>query len=414
MLKQHIRLHELCQRFEEALIRKGHGDYSLYQYRSVLRQIKKHCGDVDYSPEMCAEFLQQKIESTGGFKQSGKYSKLQMYYIRTVRALEEYDLYGCFFRRKGKNMSEKFSWPLQFKPAILAFLDQLAARGISEHHQVRYAATIQSFLIYLNKSNVKTFSDVTPAQLSGYIVSLAGYAPRTVQTFISILRGFFRYLYLNEHTQTALYNSLPKVQTAARMKLPTTWKQDDIQKILKVIDLGNPIGKRDYAIILLVAKTGLRIGDVVNLKLSDIDWDKEEIAISQDKTGKPLRLPLLPDVGWAIIEYLKHGRPITEYKNVFLRHLAPFEPMSGSAALYGRLTQYISKAGLPVENKEKIGMHSLRHSLACELLQNHIPLDTIADILGHETPETTKHYLKVNMEALRKCTLQIAGDQYEA
>ena len=220
-------------------------------------------------------------------------------------------------------------------------------------------------------------------------------------------------MYLNEFVNIPLANGLPKVHGAARTTVPTVWTQEDIEKIKSVIDVGNPAGKRDYAIILLAAKTGLRSGDIINLKLSDIDWNKNEIILLQGKTRESLRLPLMDNVGWALIDYIKNGRPITEYKNIFVSHQAPFKPIANSSIFYRMITGYISKARLPVEHKTRIGMHSLRHSLASELLQNNVELNIIADILGHSDPETTRYYLSVNLKALRQCPLKVFGDDYE-
>jgi site-specific recombinase XerD len=353
--------------------------------------------------------LSDKLAEMGGFNEKGKYSKTQMYYVRTVRSLEEYYLYESFFRRK--NVPEKINWPVQFKIPVESFISQLAINGNSSQNINRYINNIRELITYLNKYEVDSLDSVTSTHISKYISSLIGYAPRTIQTKISVLRVFLKYLYLNEFIGTALWSCLPKVQGVCRTKIPTVWSQDEIQKILNVIDMGNPTGKRDYAIILLVSKTGLRCGDVINLKFSDIDWDKHEINITQGKTKNTLTLPLLPDVGWAIIDYLKNGRPTTSSQNVFVRHLAPFEGMSNASALYGRITKYIWQAGIPVEHKERIGMHSLRHSLASTLLQNNVELNIISNILGQEDPETTRHYLNVNLEALRQCPIIIAGGE---
>ena len=193
----------------------------------------------------------------------------------------------------------------------------------------------------------------------------------------------------------------------ARKSLPTVWSAEEIEKILKAVDRCNPSGKRDYAIILLVARLGLRIGNVRDLKLYDINWQTNQINIMQNKTNEPISLPLMEDVGWAIIDYLKNGRPITDCPNVFVRHQAPFMPFSSKNSLFSMLTRIISKAGVATEKRARAGMHSLRHSLASELMKNNVEINIISDILGHCTPETTRHYLRVNLPALRECALNV-------
>lgn len=411
MLEENINVSELCQQFENALLERNYSQDSMYRYRKVLKEFLSFVNGNIYSPEIGANFLTQKLKEMGGFVNTGRHSKNQLYYIRTIRSLEAYYLFGTFFRRKHE--SQELMWPEQFGNPIQSYLNQLRIKGVSAVHIAKNKYIFRCFILYLNKFNIHSFSDLRQDHVSGYISSLIGFAPKTVVSKISVLRGLFKYLYLNEFICTSLADGLPKVHSAARTTIPTVWSQDEIEKIKNVIDIGNPTGKRDYAVILLVSRTGLRSGDVLNLKLMDIDWIKNEISVTQNKTGETLRLPLMDDVGWAIIDYLKNGRPITKYPNVFVRHQAPFEPITSSATLYGMITRYISKAKLPIERKDRIGMHSLRHSLASELLQNNVELNTIADILGHSDPETTRHYLNVNLKALRQCPLKVWWDDNE-
>jgi integrase len=252
---------------------------------------------------------------------------------------------------------------------------------------------------------------MTNYHVSSFISSQVGFAPATMADKISGLRILFRHLYLEGYLSTPLAEALPKVRGVFRTTVPTVWKPEELKKVKESIDLGNPAGKRDYALVMLVASTGLRAGDVINLELSDIDWEKKEISISQNKTTAPLILPLMDNAGWALINYIKHGRPESSFNNVFLKHLSPFEPFRSAASFCTLLTKYASKAGIAPGGKAKTGVHSLRHTLASELLQNDVEIDTIADILGHADPESTKNYLKVNIAALSKCTLEVIFDE---
>jgi integrase len=171
------------------------------------------------------------------------------------------------------------------------------------------------------------------------------------------------------------------------------------------VDRSNPIGKRDYAIILLIARLGLRSGDVVNLKFENINWEENRISITQQKTGRPLTLPLLEDVGLAIIDYLKFGRPKCEYQNIFVIHKPPETPCT-VGGMYTLVSNRISRAGLH-KNKKKRGPHALRHSLASRLLEENIPLPIISEILGHASSNTTATYLSIDINKLRQCALEV-------
>ena len=404
MEQKKIKLVDLCNQVEQEMVDLGFCQDTFYSYRSVWEKLQVFAGDKYYSPKLCADFLAEKyqIDSLEG---CGKFTKTQMYYLRTVRVLDDYFNFGTFFRRK--NIRRDIKWPKNFSVPVESYISHLTVRGRSSRHLYRNQNTIKAFLLYLDKISVYSITDVKSEQVSGYITSLVGYAPKTIATIVSILRCFFRYLYMNEMITFPLSESLPKVQNCVRTILPTVWSKDEIEKIIKVIDRGNPVGKRDYAIILLVARLGLRIGDVRDLQLSNIDWNNNEITISQNKTNGTLALPLLEEVGWAIIDYLKHGRPETETKNVFVRHTPPFRSISQGNNLYNTIMKYIVMAGIPVKGKSRTGMHSLRHSLASELMQNNVEITTISEILGHSTVETTRQYLRVNLSALRQCALNV-------
>jgi integrase len=145
-----------------------------------------------------------------------------------------------------------------------------------------------------------------------------------------------------------------------RQHIPSTWTAEQVNKILSSVDRGHPCGKRDYAILLLIARLGLRDSDVRNLKLDDIKWETNRIELIQTKTTQKVSLPLIQDVGWAIIDYLKHGRPITDSPYVFVKHIIPHDKMSDCFYILKKQLHY---AGIRVEADRPHGPHTLRHSL---------------------------------------------------
>ena len=157
--------------------------------------------------------------------------------------------------------------------------------------------------------------------------------------------------------------------------------------------------------ILLVARLGLRSIDVKRLTFSCLKWEENRMELIQNKTHEPVSLPLLNDVGWAIIDYLKNGRPASDSPYVFLRHAAPIAPFSDGDHLHQVIVKYMRMAKLPVSGKKKVGMHSLRHTLATALLEKHVPIQEIADILGHQDADSTAVYLKSSLKLLRECSL---------
>jgi integrase len=157
------------------------------------------------------------------------------------------------------------------------------------------------------------------------------------------------------------------VPSRKQARIPSVWDPADVARILEAVDRGSPCGKRDYAIILLVARLGLRGIDVKRLEFSDFDWPGNRLSVVQAKTGGRVQLPLLKDAGWAVIDYVRAGRPASDCPQVFLRHTAPVGPFSEQDHLHQILVKHARAARVPVSEERRHGMHSLRHTLATRL-----------------------------------------------
>ncbi len=203
---------------------------------------------------------------------------------------------------------------------------------------------------------------------------------------------------------------IPIVQSRKQTRIPSVWSVDDLKKLISAIDRENPMGKRDYAMILLAYRLGLRVSDIKKLTFENFHWNDNQLVFVQSKTRTAISLPLVQDVGWAVIDYLKYGRPKVETACVFVRHIAPFLPFSEDDHLHQIIVKYMRLAHIPISSKKRVGMHSLRHTLASLLLENNTPLPTISDILGHVNTESTAVYLKVDIKKLKECPLNIKED----
>ncbi|WP_242878196.1 tyrosine-type recombinase/integrase [Enterocloster clostridioformis] len=278
---------------------------------------------------------------------------------------------------------------------------------------VKHCRTIlKALILFFDAIGIHAPEEVSYTHLERFINSLVGWSASTVRSRISLVRMYFRFLFLNGDIKEPIAEKLPGGLTPrGRTKLPTVWQEDEINKLLGSIDLTNPNGKRNYAMLLLAARLGLRIGDIRELKLSDIDWQACTLTIIQNKTKEPLTLPVPDDVGWAVIDYLKNGRPVTESKNVFVRHVPPYNSFAITSSLHNIMTKALSDAGITYRGKPS-GFHTLRHSLATHLLQGGVESSAISDILGHTSPETVKHYLQADLKDLRKSALEVEVRPY--
>ena len=156
---------------------------------------------------------------------------------------------------------------------------------------------------------------------------------------------------------------------------------------------------------MLIARLGLRGVDVKRLEFGDFDWPANRLFVTQAKTGHRVQLPLLKEVGWGVIDYIRGGRPVCDCPQVFVRHTAPIGPFSDQDHLHQILVKHARVAHVPISEKRRHGMHSLRHTLATRLMENGTPLEEIADILGHQSVRSTGVYLKSSLGLLAKCAL---------
>jgi site-specific recombinase XerD len=409
MIRQ-IKAADLCDELECKLMELNYSEDSLRRYRKVFGEFTEFAGDCDYSQSKGTDFLVWKFHQLGGFVTGGEHSKNEMYYFRAVRSLAEYYNFGILFRRH--DFHGEIVWPEPFKEPTETFLRYEVEYGCSHWQYDRCRAVIKDLILFLDSASVHDLNGITSDLVSRFIATMVGLAPVTIAERISALRQYFKHAYLNEYSDEPIAAYLPHPPQRTRAKLPTVWNEKQIESLINAVDTTTGIGKRDYAIILLGARLGIRIGDILKLTINDIDWDEKQIAIIQGKTREALTLPLPTDVGWAIIDYLKNGRPITEYHNIFVVHNAPYAGCPFKSTLRHNISKALKRASIPIDKTKHYGWHSLRHSLATNLLQNNVEVSTISDILGHSDPQVARHYLRVDMNGLSKCALEVEVMSY--
>jgi site-specific recombinase XerD len=204
--------------------------------------------------------------------------------------------------------------------------------------QKSYQRITENFISYL-EARKQFAKDVSTSDLSGYVNTLMGYSYKMVEFMLCGTRVFLRFLHTEKYLSEDLSRSLPWIQTRRQIRIPSVWEHDDLFKLLGVIDRGNPSGKRDYAMILLVTRLGLRSIDVKRLTFSNLKWEENRIELIQSKTHEPVSLPLLKDVGWAIIDYLKNDSE-TRSGNIVIDKFIPSKIDLGSG-LFVHLAQII-------------------------------------------------------------------------
>jgi site-specific recombinase XerD len=323
-----------------------------------------------------------------------------------IRILVEFNLHGCFQRRRcaAKNIRLTAAWQTIYQNYIEFCTDYLHCSPGTMRCRARH--TIR-FLHFLESTKVANPAIINPKHLSDFVGSQIHLKPKTVAVIVSDLRSFMRYLCMEGFLHRDLSSSVPKVRIPRDARIPSVWSRNDVEAILQAVDRHSPKGKRDYVILLLACRLGMRVSDIRNLRLDDIHWEEERIDFIQLKTKVPSALPLTEELGEALVDYLQNGRPVTSYRELFLRINAPIQPLSSNNNLHSIITFYRQRAGIKLPRQGSKGMHSLRHTVATRLLEAEIPLEIISNVMGHMTLESTQIYMKVDVEVLRSAALDL-------
>jgi len=308
----------------------------------------------------------------------------------------------CFKRR---NTNPQFQCLEGFKEAYEGFAEYLSDSQLSSHACRTNKRHSQKFLTFLFDNAVESLELLELSHIDSFLMTYKDNTIKYRGTVLYVLRKFFGYLYDGGFTISDFSELLPNLRVPRAGSIPHAWKKDQLQSLLGAIDRENPTGKRDYAMLLLIMHTGLRFTDIRSLRFKNINWSTKKISIVTNKTDYPLELPLLETVGWAIIDYIKNGRPVTSSDCIFIRHRPPYTSLGGSAGINKAMHRYLVKSGVYPDIKGSHGVHSLRNTLAKNMLETGVSLPIISQMLGHQSLNTTAIYLKIDIEELRKCAL---------
>jgi site-specific recombinase XerD len=282
----------------------------------------------------------------------------------------------------------------------------LQERGLSPATLLNYVPPIEQFLSERFLDKTPNFRVLCALDISRFVVRQARrLSPLRGKLIVTALRSFFRYLRHRGAISKDLAGCVPTVPNWSFSTLPRFLAAHDVERILAGCDRETSIGRRNYAILLLLARLGLRAGEVVGLNLDDIDWSTSQIMI-RGKGGASVPLPLAPDVGQALADYLRADRPRCGTRRVFIRYRAPFVGLGNSSTISALVRRALIQSG--VESAHK-GAHVLRHSLATSLLRQGGSLDEIGELLRHKSANTTAIYAKVDVTALHTLALPWPG-----
>ena len=380
---------------------------SLYRangFNSIIRHCFG-CGITHYDRHAIDEYVREEIAKWGGCIRAARDLR------KAAHMMEEYHTTAQLV---WKTMS-----PWQHRKPQGEFLTALDAY---RQYQLKYGSVsassidhdcncISRFLRAMEDSGYTGFEGISLVALSREITAHASkHTGQAIRGLLYCLRKFFKTL--GEDNECKFHTTLDYSAAVPQLAAPHRYVRqgfspEQITAILNAIPLGNAIGKRDHAIMLLSAVTGLRACDVASLKMRDIDWRQNEIKVVQSKTGRSFALPLTAEVGNAIGEYILRARPVSAAPYIFLPIHPPHRIMS-SDAINDRLRKYIEAAGVVLGAKQDMGFHNFRRGLGNRLLRSETSAWMIGEVLGHRHVDSTAPYLSADTLGLRACGIPLS------
>lgn len=406
MKKEKQTISELLTAFEDYLIFLKRSPITICTYKSIWKPFK------EYATSHHTKFYDRLVGDQFIKSQLGNYNyadlnKTQRRVVNTIDALYVFQQEGALYMGRSplrRKPPRKFEGEIGL--AMEAFFNyKKEVYSLAQSTLKGYNQLLHEFLVFLTDKGVKRLNAISPVYIFSFIKSLPANKPALNHHKLGIVKAFLRYAFeeqlLSVDYSTIIYRDNYREQS----KVPSIFSVEEIKVLLDSVDRSNPSGKRDYAVILLAAKLGMRSGDIAGLKFENINWDQGFIRFTQFKTNKELVLPLLPEVGNAIIDYLKYSRPESSNPHCFLQLIGPYKAII--PADVGRIVQsQMQRAKINTKNR-KHGPHSLRHSFATNMLENKTLLPVISEALGHSSTESTMYYLRVNRDQLRQCALEV-------
>ena len=398
---------ELMQLAKQHMEERGFTYTTVYCFLRTWRSVYKFAlsrGISKYSAELGEMYMQEKYGmAIGEAPEDG--SGLTTYMvqkIRAIRALTDFLLHGFIHKIK---YGEEIVWPMKYYDLCTAFIDDYKTQDYLDATCRQHELDLYRFVCFLDSFDVAP-EDINAQVLFDYFKSLCYLSkPKLVGIRCTLLMAF-RFFAKRGACSESLVDYIPRIVYHAKAKLTKVWSEEEVTRMLNAIDRANPTGKRDYCIMAIAANYGIRTGDILGLTTNDIDWKNGVITIVQQKTGEPLILPLLEHIGKGIIDYWRNGRPISVVPEIFVQHTLPYQKLTVPMA-YRIFNKYFEATGIEERPDVKQGLHSLRHSLASRLLEKDTPLNVISNILGHVNSDSTRNYIRIDINQLRKCALEV-------
>lgn len=392
----------------DALINKmkadGYSKTVLDNTKWILGHFEDYCnrkGIPDITVPTAAEFVQECF----GFDYYNLTASMQSVLRRPLMILIEFEESGNYLKTHQKGSTTEI--PMVYKELFLEYREVVNAMPLSQNSKERKLWVFTKYFGYLEQCGIRNTGDISFQTVHEYVNSLNAYAPSTLRCIKGILREIHDWLYSKRYIAFSGKQAFPLIRKCSRNKMLSYYSKEEVSQILSCIDTETSSGKCTYAVICLLVYLGMRAGDVISLKFCDIDWAKDTISYVQQKTGNLLTLPLIDEVKYPLIDYIKNGRhDSADQEYVFVTLYAPYTKFGCTSSIFRIVEKCMQTAGIAYEGRHH-GPHSLRHSMATNMMSENVPISAIANILGHSSTRTTEIYLTVDETHLKELTLEV-------
>ncbi len=378
---------------------------AVVHYRKAWKQIRIFMalnGINGYTPDVGIQVIKHKFND----RSEEELTQYERWFIKSILMLSEFQE-TCHIKIRPRSRKKPIVFSGPIGEIISDFLDYKRIEDrLSIIRLHCYQLNLFRFLSFCNGNNICSIKDIDLVVILRFLSEMDSRKGTPVSVVISAMRGFMKYAFDEKLLASDYSQKIPRYKSVIQPKLPSTYAREEIEKLISSVERSSPIGKRNYAIILMAARLGLRASDISNLKFENLHWKTSTIEIEQFKTGKDLVLPLLPDVGNAIIDYLRYGRPKSAEPYVLLTERPPYGHFTTSNVVTHVVQRAFINAGINIKGR-RFGSHSLRHSLGFRMLEQSTVLPVISEVLGHESTESTRYYLRIDLKSMRQCMLDV-------
>jgi len=370
----------------------------------IINHFVKYCNanNVEWIDiPIIARFLSEKYDIDYQDPTAGMQTVLR----RPLLILMEFHECGNYCKSHQRGSTTEI--PEAYADEFLACRDYVNSLGICIKSKKRKLWIITNFLAFLQREGKTVLANIVAADVSQYINTLTEYAHATRRLYASALREILDWMNSEGMISFSGRDAFPVLRKSPKSDILSYYSKDEIKDIIGSIDESSTSGKMKRFIVAITAFLGIRAGDLIRLKFSDIDWANDRINIIQSKTGTLLTLPMPDEVKFPLLDYLKNARTDSEDAEYILSTAyAPFTRIHQTSSIYRHISKCIKQSNVAV-NGRRMGPHALRHSLATNLLSENVPLSTISNILGHSNTRTTEIYLGVDESNLKELSLEV-------